>query len=299
MSEKSREGFITVEGGKIWYKIVGFKKSATPLLVIHGGPGATHDYLESLSELADERPVIFYDQLGSGNSDIPLDDSLWRIERFVNELDTLIKELELTKVHLLGQSWGTMLAVDYMLSKSNSEVISLILSAPCLSTKLWIADQKKYLSELEIEVQHIISEAESIGNYSSSEYQNAMMLYYRKHMCNMQEWPEPLQRTFAKLGQAVYNYMWGASEFTVTGTLKNYDRIEKLKEIKIPVLFTAGRFDEASPDSTLIYKNNLPGSEIYIFEDATHSHHLEKKDEYNSVIKSFLKKMNLGKTKFS
>ncbi|MDP2301135.1 MAG: proline iminopeptidase-family hydrolase [Ignavibacteria bacterium] len=286
------EGFINVEGGKIWYKIVGAQKSKTPLVVIHGGPGATHDYLESIAELSDERPIIFYDQLGSGNSDLPADNSLWNVERFVNELDSIIKQLTTDKVHLLGQSWGTMLAVDYMLTRKNQQVTSLILSAPCLSAELWVKDQKKYLSEFEIEIQHIINEAEINKDFSSSEYQNAMMLYYRKHMCNMHVWPEMLQRTFAKMGQSVYNYMWGASEFTVTGTLKNYNRVKELKNIKIPVLFTAGRYDEASPESTRIYKDNLPGSEIYIFEDATHSHHLEKTDEYNSLIRAFLNKVN-------
>lgn len=293
-AHEPHEGLINVYGGKIWYKIVGAQKSKTPLVVIHGGPGATHDYLESITELSDQRPIIFYDQLGSGNSDLPNDNSLWNVERFVNELDSIIKRLTTDKVHLLGQSWGTMLAVDYMLTKNNQRVSSLILSAPCLSAELWVNDQKKYLSELEIEIQHIINEAEINKDFSSSEYQNAMMLYYRKHMCNMPVWPEMLQRTFAKMGQAVYNYMWGASEFTVTGTLKNYERVKDLNSIKIPVLFTAGRYDEASPESTQIYKDNLPGSEIYIFEDATHSHHLEKTDEYNSLIRAFLNKVELN-----
>jgi len=292
---ESKEGFINVEGGKIWYKIVGHKNSGTPLIIIHGGPGATHDYLETISELADNRPIIFYDQLGSGNSDHPCDNSLWRIERFVDELDTIIQELGLEKVHILGQSWGTMLTVDYMLTENNRNVISLILSAPCLSTKLWVADQEKYLYKLEVEIQQIISEAENKGNFNSSEYQNAMMLYYRRHICNMPIWPEPLLRTFEKMGKEVYNYMWGASEFTVTGTLKNYERVKDLKEIKTPVLFTAGRYDEASPESTQIYKDNLPGSEIYIFEDATHSHHLEKTVEYNNLIRNFLTRVEIKK----
>jgi proline iminopeptidase len=143
-----QEGYVQVTGGRIWYKIVGLEKEAIPLLVIHGGPGATHDYLEPLADLADERPVVFYDQLGSGNSDIPQDKSLWTVGRFVEELTLLRQALGIPKVHILGHSWGTMVAVDYMLTKAPSGVASLVLSAPCLSISRWEADQRAYLAEM-------------------------------------------------------------------------------------------------------------------------------------------------------
>ncbi len=286
-----KEGFINVPGGKIWYKIVGAEKPGLPLIAIHGGPGGTHDYLEPLEKLADERPVIFYDQLGGGKSDRPADTSLWNVERFVEELAVLRKELNLDSVHLLGQSWGTTVAAEYMLTKKPDGVISIVFAAPCISVSRWISDQKNYLAKMDKEIQDIIIRTEQTGDYTAADYQSAMMLYYQKHLCMFEEWPECLQRTFSNMGADVYAYMWGPSEFTVTGNLKDFERAEQLNEIKVPALFTCGRFDEASPGTTEYYHKSLPGSEIYIFEESSHSHHLEKEDEFLSVVRSFLQRV--------
>lgn len=289
-SAKVVEGYIPVTGGKIWYKIVGADKKTPPLLALHGGPGASHDYLEPLEALSDERPVIFYDQLGCGNSDKPSDISLWTIERFVNELEQVRTYLGLDKMHLLGQSWGTMLAVDFMLTKKPKGVMSLILSGPCLSSSRFASDQKVYLLELSDTLQKIISESEVSGCFDSKEYQDAMMAYYKTHVCRLDPWPDCLNRTFEKLGHEVYEQMWGPSEFTITGTLKGYERVNLLKEISVPTLFTCGRYDEATPSTTAYYHSMLPGSEIVIFEGASHEHHLEKIGEYLEVVRSFINK---------
>jgi proline iminopeptidase len=140
-----REGYVSVTGGKVWYRIVGANRKKIPLLLLRGGPGASHDYLEPLMPLSDEPPVIFYDQLGGGNSDRPDDRSLWTIKRFTEELEQVREALQLQEVHVLGQSWGTMLGVDYMLTKEPHGVVSLILSRPCLSAARWSADQTAYL----------------------------------------------------------------------------------------------------------------------------------------------------------
>lgn len=283
-------GYVSVTGGKVWYRIVGADNKAIPLLVLHGGPGAPHDYLEPLEALCDERPVIFYDQLGCGNSDKPDDISLWTVEHFVEELALIREALQLKKVHILGQSWGSMLAVDYMLTRKPAGVVSLILSAPCLSVSRWIKDQRVYLSELPQDMQKTILECEAAGDFSSDGYQEAMMYFYNLHLCRLDPWPDCLNRTFAKLEHAVYEHMCGPSEFTITGTLKDYERAEKLKEIHVPVLFTCGRYDEATPASTRYYHESLPGSEIVIFEDASHAHHIEKTAEYLKVVRGFLKR---------
>jgi proline iminopeptidase len=283
-----QEGYIPVIGGKIWYKIVRANKKGIPLLVLHGGPGASHDYLEPLEALADESPVVFYDQLGCGNSDKPDDASLWTIERFVEELQQILEALRLKKVHIIGQSWGTALAVDYILTKQPKRVVSLVLSGPLLSTSRWIEDQKTYVSEFPKDIQEIIQKSEDSGDFSSPQYQDAMMMYYKLHVCRLDPWPDCLNRTFEKLNYSVYEYMWGPSEFSVTGTLKNYERIDRLKEITIPVLFTCGRYDEAAPATTKYYQSNVPSSGISIFEDASHEHHLEKPKEYLQVVRDFL-----------
>lgn len=282
------DGYVAVTGGNIWYGIAGHDRSGIPLLVLHGGPGAPHDYLEPLAELADERPVVFYDQLGCGNSDKPEDASLWAIERFVEEIGQLRDALKLREVHLLGQSWGSALAIEYMLTKQPAGVMSSVLSGPLVSASRWIENQKAYLSELPDDVQDVIRKAETSGTFQSAQYQGAMMQYYQRHVCRLETWPECLNRTFAKLAYPVYLHMWGPSEFSVTGTLKNYERVDALRGIRVPALFTCGEYDEATPATTRHYQRQLPGSEIVIFEGASHSHHLEKPRQYLEIVREFL-----------
>jgi proline iminopeptidase len=285
-----KEGFIEVTGGRVWYKMIGIDKPGIPLLVLHGGPGAPHDYLESLEFLANDRPVVFYDQLGCGKSDRPSDTLLWTVDRFVEELVQVRDAINLKDIHLLGQSWGSMLAVEYMLNKNPSGIHSLILSAPFLSTSRWVADQQYWISQLPENVQDTIRKYEGIGDYAAPAYQEAMNIFYAKHVCRMDPWPECLLRTFDKMGKEVYEYMFGPSEFTQTGTLKNRDLSESLHLIKIPVLFTCGEYDEARPESVRFFQHLIPGSEAYVFEGASHSHHLEKQEEYHRVVGEFLRK---------
>ncbi len=283
-----KTGYIQVTGGKVWYKTVGNNIQATPLLVLHGGPGASHDYLEPLEKFADERPLIFYDQLGCGNSDKPDNTSFWNLERFVDELQQVIHFLALEKVHILGQSWGSSLAVEYYLTKHPQEVNSLILSGPLLSASRWINDQKSYIKQLPGKTRKVILQYEKTGEFDSPEYKDAMMVFYKKHVCRLDNWPDYLSCAFSKLNLSQYEYMWGPSEFTVTGTLKNYERVELLNKIDIPVLFTCGEYDEATPDTTRYYQQNLPDSRLHIFIDASHEHHIEKTDEYLKTVRKFL-----------
>lgn len=292
----NEEGYIDVLGGRIWYRIEGADRAGTPIIALHGGPGAPHDYLEPLARLNSERPVVFYDQLGCGNSDRPDDVSLWTVKRFVDELAVLRRELSLSRVHIMGQSWGCMLAADYMLSGYDEGVESLILSGPCLSTSLFVADQRRYLEEMPADVRDTILACEASWDYESDEYANAVMEYYRLYVCRLDPWPECMNRAMEKMGQGVYEYMWGPSEFTMTGTLKDYNRVPDLNKIRVPVLFTCGRYDEATPDTTALYHNSLPGSEMVVIENASHEHHLEKTEEYLGVVKDFLRKVESRET---
>ena len=286
-STEIQEGYIPVTGGKIWYKMIGRGMEGIPVLVVHGGPGVSHDYLEPLEALAGERPVIFYDQLGCGNSDNPDDKSLWTVERFVEELHQIRKALGLRKVHIIGQSWGTALAVEYILSRQPEGVVSLVLSGPLLSASRWIEDQKAYISKLPKNLQKSIQQGEDSGDFTSHQYQEAMMEYYKIHVCRLARWPDCLKRSFEKINFPLYEYLWGPSEFTVTGVLKNYERIDRLKEIKVPVLFTCGSYDEATPETTKYYQSHLHGSQIFVFDDASHEHHLEKPQEYLKIVRDF------------
>ncbi len=288
-----KEGLIPVKGGQVWYRAVGLEKDAVPLLVLHGGPGMTHFYLESLEALASERPVIFYDQLGCGNSITTEEDtlSLWTVERFVEEVQEVRDALGLDEVHILGQSWGSMLAVEYYTWKPEPRGIrSLILAGPFMSTQKWIADAKKMLKTLPEDIQRIVEESEAKGDFDNPDYLAAMDLFYVNFLCRLDPWPDSILKAFDTMGMEVYNYMWGPSEFTATGTLRYHQVIDKLRDIRVPTLFTAGEFDEARPVTAAYYWSLVPGAEIHIVNDASHTHHLEKPEEFNTIISWFMKR---------
>lgn len=285
---KTEEGYIQVTGGKVWYKMVGKGAPGLPLLVVHGGPGAAHDYLEPLQALADQRPVIFYDQLECGNSERPGRPDLWTLEHYVEEVHQIRTALDLTKMHILGQSWGATVAAEYALGPHREHVASLILSGPLLSTSRWVADQDAYIALMPPAVRDAIRASEASGAFTGTSYQEAMTQYYQKHVCRQQPWPDCLNRAMAKLNPAVYEHMWGPSEFTVTGILKDYERSDRLHELAMPVLLTCGQYDEAAPDTIQFFQSRIPRAEMRVFAEASHEHHLEKTGEYLAAAQEFL-----------
>jgi proline iminopeptidase len=280
-----QEGFIAVTGGKVWFRIIGADKPGIPLLALHGGPGATSDALEMLSPLTDERPLVIYDQLGSGRSDIPEGNALYRTERYVEELAQVRAALGLKRVHLLGHSWGTMLGLDYMLTKPTG-VQSLILAGPCLSAKRWVDDQKAYLAQMPQAMRDTVAKNEAAGTTTSPEYLAAVQAYYRQHLLRMDEWPPIMKR--GRFGDAVYQYMWGPSEFTCTGTLGTYERADQLASLRVPTLYTCGEFDEATPAATAFYQSKTPGAKIKVFAGASHMTYVEQPEAYCAALREFL-----------
>ncbi len=283
------EGHIDVPGGRVWYRIAG-SGTRTPLLLLHGGPGAPSYYLDPLAKLADERPVIFYDQLGGGRSDRPSDVTLWRIDRFVEELARVRTALGLEHVHLLGHSWGTMLAADYMLTKP-AGVRSLILASPALSVSRWLKDADALKATLPPSVQAAIARAESTSTFDSPEYQNAVTEFYKRYLCRRDPWPDDVTRSFAEMGVPVYEAMWGPSEFTATGSLRTYERAAQLSVLRLPVLFTAGRYDEATPSTTEYYRSLIPGARLKIFENSAHLTMQDEPEAYVEAIRQFLREV--------
>lgn len=284
-----RQGYIDVPGGRVWYRVVG-SGPRTPLLVLHGGPGAPSYYLKPLAALANDRPVVFYDQLGAGHSDHPTDTTLWRIDRFIEELRRVREALGLKEVHLFGSSWGTMLATDYLLTRP-SGVRSLILASPALSIPMWVHDADSLRGTLPESTQAAIARHEHDGSFDSPEYQAAMIEYYHRFVSLTNPWTPDIDSTLSQLGVSVYTYMCGPSEFTVTGTLRNYDRTARLREITIPTLFTAGRYDEATPGTTRYYQSLVPGSQIEIFEHSAHMTMQDEPERYVEVLRAFLRKV--------
>lgn len=255
------EGLVEVTGGKVWYRIVG-SEARTPLLVLHGGPGVSSIYLKPLEALATDRPVIFYDQLGCGKSPSPSDTTLWTIERFVEEIAQVRKALGLKEIHLYGHSWGTMLAVDYMLTKPIG-VRSLVLSSPVLSRSRWLHDEDSLISTLPDSLQTAIRYHRQLETTDAAEYHSAMKVYSERYHARRLPWSADLDSAFARWNQAMFEYMFA-------GTLGAYDRTDRLSEINIPTLLTAGEYDKATPATVKYYQSLIPGSEFALLKNCAH-----------------------------
>ncbi len=279
-------GYAPVPGGNVFYRVIGGGEAA-PLLTLHGGPGFPHNAFAPLVQLGDERAVIFYDQLGCGQSDRPDDPSLWRIERAVEEVDALRRHLGLTRINLLGHSWGGALAIDYVLSKP-AGVEKLVLVSPLVSTRRWLADAAILKAALPTDFRATIDRCERDGNYANEAYVQACEVFYARHVCRLRPLPAAYEESVAGLGEQVYNHMWGPSEFTCTGTLRDYERFERLAEIDAPTLWLCGRHDEARPETLALYQQQIPGSRLHVFENSAHMSYLEETDEFLRVVRAFL-----------
>jgi len=279
------EGYIEVPGGRVWYRSVG--EGGTPLLCLHGGPGFTHYYLEAIEALADRRQVIFYDQLGCGNADRPDDLSLWTVDRFVEELAQVRVALGLDDLHLFGSSWGGMLAMQYALDR-RPQLHSMTLCGSPASMIRWAADCAELLAAQPEEVRQVIRQHEADGFTACPEYQAALLGFYREHVCRLDPWPVGLERSFAEAGYTVYNTMNGPSEFTVTGTLKSWDIMDRLGEIDVPTLLVGGRYDECRPAHLAEMQSRIPGSELEIIEDASHLCFAEQPEAFGGIVNAFL-----------
>ncbi|MEQ8358408.1 MAG: proline iminopeptidase-family hydrolase [Cytophagales bacterium] len=281
--------YIQTENGKIWYRIIG-SGTETPILALHGGPGGKSRYFYPLSSISNERPLILFDQLGSGKSDHHQDTSLLHVDNFIEQVKLLKDEIGLENFYLLGQSWGSALALEYYL-KHPEGIKGLIFSGPYFSTELWEKDADILISSLSDSIQGIISEAEMSENFDTPEYRYADSVYWSK-FGRRNPWSlHPLDDGKAESNKFIYNYMWGPSEFTALGTLKNYDNHQNLSKIKIPTLFIAGEFDEARSSTVQYFQSLVPGSDMAIIKYAGHSSMTDNPDQYLKELSQFISKI--------
>lgn len=287
------EGFVPFKSYRTWYKIVGEREAAgkLPLLLLHGGPGACHDYLWSLAKMAGTgRRVIFYDQIGCGLSHINESrPEMWTVDLFCEEIDALRQALGLERIHLLGQSWGGMLAMEYLIRQPRGVASAIIASSPA-SMIQWVEEANRLRQELPPEVNAVLLRHEAAGSTSSPEYQTAMMEFYNRHVCRVVPNPDYVQRSFSKLAEhpEVYHTMNGPSEFHVTGTLRHWDVTGQLNRINVPTLVTSGRHDEATPRIARTVHEGIPGSEWVLFEHSSHMAHVEEEEAYQRVVAGFI-----------
>ena len=293
-----QEGTISFRGYETWYRIVGAQADdgKLPLLCLHGGPGVPHEYLESLEAMAATgRQVIFYDQLGCGNSTHVDDPALWTVDLFVEEVDVVRRALGLAQLHLLGQSWGGMLTMQYMLTQPTGVASITIASSPS-SMALWLAEANRLRGELPADVQAALTAHEAAGTTDSSEYLAAMQVFYDRYVCRVVPNPPYVQRAFAKLGEwpQVYHTMNGPSEFHVVGVIKDWDVTARLGEINAPTLVTSGRYDEATPLIAETVQRGIKGSKWAVFEESAHLAHAEEPERYMAVLADFLARVECG-----
>lgn len=280
------EGFINVDGGKVWYKVTGDGQKI-PIILLHGGPGIPSYYLKPMAALGKDRQVIFYDQLGCGRSDRLTDTSKMTVSHFVEELKQVIDHFGLKEFYVFGQSWGTMLGTDYYL-KYPEGIKALIFSSPAISIPMWIKDADTLIATLPDSIQQAIRTNEKNKTYDAPAYQQAKEMYYQHFVARKLPWSADMDSCFSQMATNVYMYMGGPSEFTITGEMKNYDRTKRLGEIKVPTLFITGEFDEARPVTVQYYQSLVPGAKFAMIEGSAHLTMQDKPDQANKTVEDFL-----------
>jgi proline iminopeptidase len=284
------QGYIDVGDGRVWYESAG--DGDRTLLLLHGGPGGNAEDLAPLLALAEHGfRVVRYDQLGSWRSDKPDDRSLWQVPRFVAEVERVRQALDLGQMHLLGQSWGSFLALEYALHHGE-HLRSLILASGAASTRECVAGMDSWRRELPVATQALMARHEAKRDYDHPDYLAAVDELYRRHLCRVWPWPEPLARAMEHMAVPVYTTMWGPNEFTCTGTLLEWDRTDRLSEISVPTLITVGEFDEVHPSCAETMHRGIPDSALVVFEGCGHVANLEDPERYQATLLSFLEQVD-------
>jgi proline iminopeptidase len=282
---KVGHGHLAVHGGNIWYSISGAGKGI-PVVLLHGGPGGSSFCLKPFEELGNDRQIIRYDQLGGGKSDAVTDTTMFTIKHFVLELDALRKSLKINKWNVLGHSWGTILAIEYYRAFPD-RVASLTFASACFDIPAYANRAKQLLKTLPDSLQQAVYKAENSGNYQDPLYQTAINRFTELYLVR-----KPIQAdidsTLATYNYSIYNYMQGPSEFTITGTLKNYDATSYLSQIKVPALFTVGEFDEVGPELVKNFADKVQGSQYVVFPNSAHITMWDTRNENIKVIRDFL-----------
>ena len=281
------EGRIPFRGFETWYRDVG-PSDSVPLLCLHGGPGSSHHYFEPLEALAEDgRRVVLYDQLGCGSSDRPEDPDLWTVELFVDEIGAVRRALELERIHLLGSSWGSMLGIEYALT-GPARLVSLTLNSPPTAAKTWQAEAIRLRDELPEDVKRVLAEHEAAGTTDDPAYEAAEEVFWRRHICRVDPMPDCVRRGRAAKNRAVYEALWGVSEWNPNGKLRDWDVRGRLHEIDVPTLVTSGRYDECTPMLAEEAQRGIPGAERVLFEKSSHTAFIEEPERFRVVLSGFL-----------
>ena len=283
-------GKMPFRGFETYYRIVGEKTDKAPLLLLHGGPGSTHNYFEVLDELAltTGRQVISYDQIGCGESYVEGHPELWNLQTWQDELDALREHLGLDHVHLLGQSWGGMLIIGYLIDRQPQGIESIILSSTLSSSSLWGREQQRLISFMPEEEQRAIARAVATGNYDDPDYLKANDHYTALHADEINEESPECFRRKKRFGLESYVVAWGPNEYTPTGTLKNFEYTDRLGEITQRTLVISGTNDECTPLVAKAMYDGIPNARWELLDGARHMTFIDQTDNYKRILTHWL-----------
>ena len=280
--------------GSTWYRVVGdLKSSKTPVMILHGGPGAGHNYCEPIADVLAQtgRAGVLYDQIGCGNSthlpDKPKE--FWTPELFMEELVLLTEHLGISnKYNIVGQSWGGMLGMQFAIQKPKGLNAMVIADSPA-SMEVWVSEANKLRKELPPEVEATLLKHEAAETTEDPEYIAAVDVFYSRHLCRIPQ-PPYVVASFDQLAAdpTVYHTMNGPSEFHVIGSLKHWDIRPQLNEIKTPTLLVSGQYDEATPAMVKEINGLIPGSKWELFAESSHMPHVEEPAKFKRVVSEFL-----------
>ncbi|MGY2271549.1 MULTISPECIES: proline iminopeptidase-family hydrolase [Pseudomonas] len=288
-----REGYADFRGHRTWFRVTGDLDSGRlPLIVAHGGPGCTHDYVDSFKDLAATgRAVVHYDQIGNGRSthlpDAPSE--YWAVDLFLAELNNLIAHLGIRDYALLGQSWGGILGAEHAVRQPAGLKALIIANSPA-SMALWSEAANELRQALPAEVQATLLQHERAGTTDSAEYRAASDVFYARHVCRVQPMPAEVARTFAAIDAdpTVYHAMNGPTEFHVIGSMRDWTIIDRLSRIQVPTLLISGRYDEATPATVQPFADGIADVQWQIFEQSSHMPHVEERDACMACVARFL-----------
>lgn len=289
-----QEGHADFRDYKTWYRVTGeLDTGKTPLVVLHGGPGCTHDYVDSFKDLAAQgRAVVHYDQLGNGGSTHLRDKGadFWTPRLFLGELENLLDHLGVaSNYHILGQSWGGMLGAEHAVTRPAGLRALVIANSPA-SMELWVSEANRLREALPPEVQATLLRHEADGTTDTAEYEAAVTVFNHRHVCRTLPWPDEVNRTFAAIGAdpTVYHTMNGPSEFHVVGTLRSWSIIDRLHQIAVPTLLISGKYDEATPATVQPYMDNIKDVRWEVFDESSHMPHVEERELCMARVGGFL-----------
>lgn len=290
----STKGIVSFGEYKTWYRVTGeLGAGRPPVVVLHGGPGSTHDYLLALAELSDAGwPVIHYDQLGNGGSTHLPDrgEDFWTVQLFKDELDNLLRALGVADDYVLfGQSWGGILGASHAAGRPPGLRGLVIANAPA-SYVLWLQEMEVLRAGLPQDVQETLRRHEAAGTTDSEEYFTAMRVFYDRHVCRVVPWPRDFVASFMEIydDPTVYYTMNGPNEFHVIGTLKDWSVVDEVHRIEVPTLLLTGRHDEATPVTVQPYSDRIPEVRWEVLEDSSHLPHLEEPERFREVVLDYL-----------